>query len=825
MTELLVLTLVALMLLAAAPGAGAAHWTVCWAGPAEAGAAAAELAHYAGMVVGAPVEVAAAGPPDGGEVFVVTDAAHAPEELAAKLDGLRRDAFAIEYPVQWQGRTVCILVAHDQFACDYPVYAFLTRFMDVHWVGPGELGVVWSQQPGWRMPTRISVVENPDFEMRLWSGESFSSREWLARSSRMGFHHALGHVFHPDRHGDTPEVYPLVGGQRYVPEPASGPRALSGWQPCTSNPKSLEIATDYVLQTLADSPRLISASLAVNDGAGNECECESCRALDGPDAYAPGRRPILSDRFFHFYNAVIERALQANPEANLGVLGYGAVSTPPGRLRVNPRVHVFEVQPDVPTLRAWAATGATPAMYLWLWDGGFLTVQPDLHMLAELVRAGHELGAIGFYSEIKAHWVISAPKFYVLAHLLWDSSRDVDQLLDEYLRLAYGEDALPHVRAYFDRWYEIYRRRPPAMLHQNSCGWRDARHLQWLRRDDLGALDDSLARARLASLTQEQRARLDYLRTWHRLMRLNAQQHLIAQELGDPRWVAAQAPERVLAAIEDSLDLTPEFDRIWRNQIATDTSGWLLDGSAQRDPDAYWAAFLGQLRTMVGSSHESAIDDALEAISERMLAARDADAVLAWWRARLDERPTLERYIGPELNRLRGIEPENIVTNGSFEQGEAGDPPTLPGWDFYEFYGMVKGVKARYDWTDGNGHDGGRALGMGEGNYPELKAIIHMVEGARYELSLWYRTEGRDSPASLWLFSYQGELASPRDIQQDRIEKFARVDLEPTDGQWRYVERSLTPSVGGTFVLQLAAYYQKPEVWTWFDEIEIRRIW
>ncbi len=825
MTELPTVSLVALSLLLAVASAGATEWSVCWTGPTEASAAADELARYAGMVLDAAVEVTGQEAAAEGRVFVVTDAANAPQEIAAKLEGLRRDAFAIEYPVQWHGREVCMLVAHDRFGCDYPVYAFLTRFMGVNWVGPGELGVVWAKQPEWELPARISVVENPDFEMRLWSGDSFSSREWLARSSRMGFHHALGHVFHPNKHGDTPEVYPLVGGRRYIPEPAGGPRALSGWQPCTSNPRSIEIATDYVLETLANNPRLISASLAVNDGAGNECECASCRALDGPDAYAPGRRPNLSDRFFHFYNAVIERALAVNPEANIGVLGYGVVSTPPTQVRVNPRIHVFEVQPDVPTLQAWAATGATPALYLWLWDGGFLTVQPDLHMLGELVRAGHELGAIGLYSEIKAHWVISAPKFYVLAHLLWDSSRDVDELLDEYLRLTYGHSALPHVRAYFDRWYEIYRRRPPELLHQNSYGWRDTRHLQWLRRDDLAALDDALARARLAELTDEQRARLDYLRTWHRLMRLNAEQYLVSRELGDPRWVAARGADEVLDTIESSLRLTPDFDRIWRNQVATDTSGWLLDASAQRDPEAYWMSFFAQLRTMVDSGHESAIDDALGAMSERMLVGDDADAVVAWWQERIEERPALERYIGPEMNRLRGVEPESIVVNGSFEEGEPGDPPTLPGWDFYEFYGMVKGVKARYQWREGNGHDGGRAIGMGEGNYPELKAIIHMEEGARYELSLWYRTEGRESPASLWLFSYEGELASPRDIDQERIHKFARMDLEPTDGEWRYVERSLTPSVGGTFVLQLAAYYQKADVWTWFDDIEIRRIW
>jgi len=824
-TTLLLIAMIALSMLAAAPPALAAEWSVCWSGPTEARDAAQELARYAGMVLDTTVEVTGEEPPADGQVFVVTDAEHAPPEIAARLDGLRRDAFVVRHPVQWQGREVCMLVSHDQYGCDFPVYHFLTRFMDVHWVGPGELGVVWEAQPDWELPRRIDVVESPDFEMRLWTGDSFSSREWLARSSRMGFHHALGHVFHPDKHGDTPEVYPLVGGERYIPEPASGPQALSGWQPCTSNPRSVEIATEYVLEALENNPRILSASLAVNDGAGNTCECEACRALDAPDAYQPGRRPNLSDRFFHFYNAVIERVLERNPDAHIGVLGYGPCAMPPTQVTIHPRIHVFEVQPSVAALREWRDAGATPGMYMWLWDGGFLTVRPDLHMVGELIRACHEMGGIGFYSEIKAHWVISAPKFYVLAHMLWDTSRDVDELLDEYLRLAYGDDALPHVRAYFDRWYEIYRRRPAEDLHQNSLGWRDTGQLTELRRDDLPALDDSLARARLSRLTDDQRTRLDYLRTWHRLMRLNAEQWLVTQELGDPAWAAARGSDEVLDTIEGSLHLTRDFDEIWENAVATDTSGWLLDASAQKDPEAYWTLFFAQLRTMVDSGHESAIDDALEAMSERMVADRGTEEAIAWWQGKMEQRPRLERYIGPEMNRLRGVEPENIVANGSFEEGEAGEPPTLPGWDFYEFYGMVKGVRARHAWEAGSGHDGGRVIGMGEGRYPEMKAIIAMEEGGRYELSFWYRTIGRESPASFWIFSYDGDLASPRDIDQDRINKFVRLDLEPTDGEWRYVERSLTPSVGGTFVIQLAAYYQKADVWTYFDDIEIRRIW
>ncbi|MBM4048799.1 MAG: DUF4838 domain-containing protein, partial [Planctomycetes bacterium] len=602
-------------LLAMASAESTSDWVVGWVGSPRAKDAASVFAKYASMVLDAPVAVADK-PTKAKHVFLVTDAKNGPKDVAAKLDGKRLDAFTIQYPVKLDGQDVCLLLAHDEQGYDYPVYHFLTKFMGVHWVGPGELGVVWTKRPGWAMPAKIDLVMNPDFEMRLWSGDSFSSREWLARSGRMGFHHALGHVFHPDKHGGTPEVYPLVGGKRYVPAVKTGPRALSGWQPCTASPKSAEIATQHVLETLTKSPQMLSVSLSVNDGAGNTCECELCRAQDAKDAFQPGKRPNLSDRFYRFYNAVMGRVLEKAPNAYIAVLGYGPCKVPPTEVKVHSRIQVFEVQPSAEALKAWKAAGATPNMYLWLWDGGFLTVRPDLHTLADVIRTSRDLGGLGLYSEIKAHWVVSTPKFYVLAHLLWDTRQDPDKLLNDYLRLAYGESAAPHVRAFFDKWYEIYRRRPKEELFKTSWGWRDPVQLQDIRRDDLAALDAAL---RLeppagskpaggwpkATLTPEQKQRLAYLATYYQLMRINAEQYLVGREMSDRKWVSAQPPEAVLKAAEGSLTLTADFDQVWREQVATDKTGWLMDGRAQKNPDAYWDDFLAQLRTMVSSAHET----------------------------------------------------------------------------------------------------------------------------------------------------------------------------------------------------------------------------
>ncbi|PIY38262.1 MAG: hypothetical protein COZ05_21060, partial [Armatimonadetes bacterium CG_4_10_14_3_um_filter_59_10] len=157
---------------------------------------------------------------------------------------------------------------------------------------------------------------------------------------------------------------------------------------------------------------------------------------------------------------------------------------------------------------------------------------------------------------------------------------------------------------------------------------------------------------------------------------------------------------------------------IWEEQVLPDRTGWLLDANYHKNPRDYWEQMWAQLRTMVVSAHETAVDTAMAAISKSVLEDKAKEQVVAFWEQQMTIFPALEMYVGPEIHRLKGIAPQSVVANGGFEDGQAGDPPALPGWDFYENYGMVKGVKAKYAWTDGSGHNGGKAVAFGEGQYP-----------------------------------------------------------------------------------------------------------
>lgn len=808
-----------------APEALDAEWLVAWLGSPKAREAAGELAWHAKDVLGKPVSVVKWQPNQAKHVFLVTEAANAPKDIAAALKGKRRDAFVIRYPVKMADQDVCLMVAQDEDGYDRPVYYFLTKFMDVHWVGPGDLGVVLAPKSDWKLPMQIDVLENPDYEMRHWYSPAFTCRQWLAAGVRMSFHHALGHVFHPKKYGDLPEVYPLVGGKRYVPQLKKGPRALSGWQPCTGNPKSVEIAVEHVLEGFKSNPRIATISLSVNDGAGNICECALCRAQDGKDAFQDGKRPNLSDRFFRFYNTVAGRAIEANPDARIAVLGYGAVKTPPTEMKVHPGIYVFHVCASEADLQAWKEAGANPNLYMWLWDGGFLTIRPDLGTVAELIRSAHKLGGIGFYSECIPHWIVSAPKFYVVAHLLWDVEQDPEELLARYLRLAYGEHASPHVRAFFEKWYEIYRRRPKEEWYRTVSGWRGAGQFEHLRREDFHFMDEALARAQAAELTEKQKKRLEYLTIYYKLMRLNGEEYLSGKEMADEKWLAAQGADTILAVAERTTALTGQFNALYKEHVLKDETGWMLDAKYYRDPQVFWDRFVGQMRNMVSSGAETATDGALVFITTRLLKEQPKEKVIAFWQEQMQKRPALEGYIGPQINSLKGVEHENIVVNGGFEEGKPGDPPELPGWDFYQFYGMVKGVKAKYAWEPGSGRDGGRAIAFGEGRYPEMKAIIKMEEGRRYSLSFWYKTDKRDRGLSFTIFGYDGPLTTPREIKHDNVQRFVAIGLEPTDGEWRQVTRTIRPDRTGCFIIQLAVYYQKEGWWAWFDDIEIEKVW
>ena len=778
-------------------------WIVGWEGTRESVTAAREMAGIMSKVLGTEVAAAAWRGYNAKHTFVITDAKHAPPEIAARLKGKRLDAFTIVYPAKLHNREVCLLVANERKALDFPAYYFLTKFMGVEWVGPGDLGEVVTPQPGWQMPAKIDVVEDPSYEHRFWTEHGVNCRKWLAGSFRLQFHHNFFRVFDPKKYADQPDLYPFYNGKRNVPDPKVHGRRVSGWQPCVGNPKARDIAVQYGLDYLAKRPDVKSFSLSVNDGGAGICMCDLCRAMDSKGAFDAGA-PHLTDRFFRFNNAVIERVLRKKPDAYLAVLGYGRCQTLPVETKINPRILVFNVCDNdlfhmTQRQRDWKAKGATPSIYLWMWDCGYLTVRNYPHALADLVRVTHELGGFGFYCEALTNWAAGGPKFYVLSHVLWDANADVDALLDRYMRAAFGTAAAPHMRAYFDRWEDVWERKGEDVRYNTGRQWRNVRQLDELTRDDLTALDAALRKANAGGGTAAEKRRIAYVETYYRWLRANADQYLVTRDLMTAKWVAGREPDRVMREIERGLGLTAKFEGDWKNTISKDRTNWLLSWRYHADPDRLWKTLIQPIRTGVLQAYEPAVDTAFDQMTKSMLRAKPKGNVVMFWKTQLGRHPKLAKWIRTQIHTIERGAGGNLVSNGDFEIGKPGGPPAIDGWSTT---GSWQGMPADYGW--GEGRNGGHAAGISRGYAATWLTTPPTKQGHRYRLTAWYKTSG------------------PRNRIHGGVAE-QTLPFRPTNGTWAKATTTFTAAKNGT-LLRLNSYGQNKGEWTWFDDVELVEI-
>jgi Domain of unknown function (DUF4838) len=808
--------------------------------------AATELAKYMSAVLNQRVRVVGWKKAKAPNIFYVTEAKYAPADVAALLRGKRGDAFVIKYPYMLNGKKVCLLVSHDKKGYDYPVYYFLNRFMGVDWVGPGEIGKVIPKNPGWKMPEQIDILENPDFEMRHWGDFKFNhARTLLAGSPRMGFHHALGNIFSPEKYGKSdPDIYPLIEGKRYIPDwKAAGYHATTGWQPCVGNPKSLDMATRFVVDQFVKDSSTVSVSLSINDGDSNHCTCKLCFAMDAKDAFKDPLSPNRSDRYFRFYNKVIERVLKKVPNAHVAVLGYGPCGTPPTETKIHERVCVFISTGANP--RQFAAAGGASSLYHYHLDNAYPTIRHYPHTIAKYLRESKKAGGMGYYAQIEHSWAAGGPKTYVLAHLLWNVNSDVDALLDQYMRRAFGEGGAASMRAYFDRWEAIWQREAAVLdnPYDTIYGWngdhiRKFRFMNW---EDVHYLDAAMDIASKAKMTPRQKERLAFFNTYYKWIRCSIVQYLMAQDFQNPKWVAAKSSAEVLAAIGKCQALTTQFDKIWDESISKDRTGWLLNQkygvvkAVARGERFYDSLCVEPIRAEIDAHFGKGVSLAFEVISANVKGGKPR--AVAFWKKEFEKQPELRPFIKPELNRLQGIKMKNLLVNGNFEKGtsgtlEPGNPPRLPGWWFYDRVGQVLGSKATYDWSKKAGRNGGYAIGFGPGKYPGIRSFTK-AEAGRYRFSFWYRTVNRQVPVEVNIFQLSNDVEvetltsakKVRALKNEQYLKFLRRSWPPTGGKWQHVTQTFTLEKASGIVIPIEPFYMKPGSWVWFDDVELVKLY
>jgi len=797
----------------------------------RAASAAKVFSNYFGRVTSKKISSIPFNKSDAKVIFLITEEKYIPKELKKSLTGKPRDSFIIKYPVKFKGKTVCLMASRDNYAYDFPVYYFLNKYLGVDWVGPGKLGEVIPVAKSWKMPKKIDITQSPDYIQRYWADWKFKhARPLLAGSLRMDFHHALGKIFDVKKYGKSdPDVYPIVGGKRFIPH-SNGEHKTSGWQPCMGNPKSQRIAADYIIKGLKKS-RLETVSLSVNDGVGNICECEACRKLDCKDAFKDPLNPVISDRIFRFYVKALELAKKKNPDAKIAVLAYNYTSIPPKEVKLNKDIVVFLTGKNPP--EAWKKTGASLATYQYTLDNAYMTVRHFPNAMAAFLKNLYKLGGTGLYAQLEHSWAAGGPRTYVMTHLLWDVNSDVNKLMDDYCRKAYGTAAKP-MREYFDHWEAVYEREykdhdPDDFIwNWNSNQLHKLTYLKW---DDLKFFDNCLKHAKAIKTSKKQSKRIAYADTYYQWIRSNAAQYLMARDLQTNNWLKRHSAKQILNTASKTLTLTKRFDRLWEKKIAADRSGWLLCqkpsvvNAVKKGRRYYDSLLVGPTRIVVEDYVTRAIAHALKYVSGNK---NKADAI-AFWKKQSSVYPSLKFYFTLEINRLNGVKYKNYIVNGDFSKADtamhkgSGLPP-VAGWWYYDEYGMVRGIKGRYEWKNGT-------LGFGPSKYPGARQFVKLPKGI-YRLTFKYRSKNRKLPIAVNINRLTNDvklsqLSCPvkiRTLKNTQYLKFLQRSWPVPDEKWEQRKAILRIENPGFYVLSIEPFFMGKDQWVWFDDVKLEKI-
>ncbi|HEO70650.1 MAG TPA: DUF4838 domain-containing protein, partial [Candidatus Hydrogenedentes bacterium] len=276
----------------------------------------------------------------------------------------------------------------------------------------------------------------------------------------LGWCHTFNQLLPPSKYfAEHPEWYSEIDGQR-VAERA---------QLCLTNDAMRAEFVKNALEWLRKSPDAGIISIAQNDCHG-QCQCAACRALEEKEGAASG--PLI-----HFVNAVAEDIEREFPGVLVETLAYTYTREAPKRVkpRKNVIVRLCSIECSFAQPLATSEQNATfrrdmeawsPIAYqLYVWDyvtnfRNYLLPHPNMRVLAPNIRFFVEHKTIGLFEQGDSGCSCSdfpELRAWLLAHLMWDPSRDAGELIDEFLDGYYGSAAEP-LRAYINIIHDAIER-------------------------------------------------------------------------------------------------------------------------------------------------------------------------------------------------------------------------------------------------------------------------------------------------------------------------------------------------------------------------------
>lgn len=402
------------------------------------------------------------------------------------LVGVSRSARALARDVEWSGLQadeIVIRTTGDKLLLAgglprgtlYAVYTFLEDTVGCRWwtgteeliphrptlaIGAQDIRYAprfRSREAFYRFPN-----EDPLFASRLKLNGHFPQipENYGGHMGFIGFVHTFYGWIPPGKYfAEHPEWFSLINGKR-----------TTDWsQLCLTNPEMLKEMTRVVLENIEKNPACGIISVSQND-CHNPCQCDRCQALAKAEGSEAG--PLIA-----FVNAVAEEVEKKHPDMLVETLAYQYTRKPPKTLKPskNVVVRLCSIECDFgrpleseanaafrDDILGWKAIA--PNLFIWNYVtdfAGYIQPHPNMASLAADLRFFANSNVIGVFEQGDCFTSVGdfvRMRNWVIAHLLWDPSRDQDALVREFASGYYGP-AARHILAYlrlvqnaYDRW-------------------------------------------------------------------------------------------------------------------------------------------------------------------------------------------------------------------------------------------------------------------------------------------------------------------------------------------------------------------------------------
>jgi len=366
----------------------------------------------------------------------------------------------------------------------YATYDFLENEVGCRWLQPSEDGDFVPQLPEIRLEPLLRE-ERPAFVFRIGGG--FRSERYVDWATKHRLQVITPSVEHLERGGSIVGTmghafYEFVPPEEYFEEhpeyfemDEAGNRKRERGQLCTTRPEVIDLVAAGVRRYFEENPTASYVSLSPSDYL-TWCRCEDCRRLDSGEVFRKAitretfrELTVVSEGLWHFLNAVAERVESEFPDKKLYCFAYNQYIYPPRRIKPHPMVmpSICHMSPanyaralDDPgdeengafrdIVGQWRETGIDLFFYAYtrktMWEQN---PWPIARRLVQDIRYLGRNNFIGFYSQGgEQAWGQLGVNYYLMAKALWHPDCDVEAILDDYFRHAFGPAAEPMKRYY-----------------------------------------------------------------------------------------------------------------------------------------------------------------------------------------------------------------------------------------------------------------------------------------------------------------------------------------------------------------------------------------